>query len=206
MEPEEIRRRWEEFLSPDVVRSKLQLAGVFLVAYEILRDTITGRPLNFFADHWSGPNLEPIVNEEYRLKVLKLDPKGKEDRVRGSLAFLRELGAISEEDEITFRTITDARNSVAHELHRVLHGERGVDFVAQLAPLSALVLKIERWWIINVELPTNPDFDQEQVDENSILPGRSWMLQVLADVALGEGEDPWKFYHAAKGAGPTRGA
>lgn len=115
------------------------------------------------------------------------------------------MDAISEEDEITFRRITDARNSVAHELHRVLHGEKGVDFGAQFPPLMELVLKIEKWWIVNVELATDPEADLNAVDEDGILPGRYWMLQVLADVALGEGEDPWKFYYAAKAGSVTVG-
>jgi hypothetical protein len=114
----DVWRQWEEFINPEIIQSKFQLAGLFLVAYETLKSSIIRHPLDFFSNHWTLPDLKPEETPKYRQEVLALDPKEKGDRLRGSLAFLRANGVISEEDETTFRIITDARNNVAHELDR----------------------------------------------------------------------------------------
>jgi hypothetical protein len=60
--------------------------------------------------------------------------------------------------------------------------------------LIHLLNKIEVWWILNVEIPTNEDFADKQIDESHIIPGPIAMLQVLLDVALGD-EERSKFYY-----------
>ena len=42
----------EEILSPDTVRTKFVVMGLFLVAHELLIDSIKSRPLSFFANEW----------------------------------------------------------------------------------------------------------------------------------------------------------
>ena len=58
----------------------------------------------------------------------------------------------------------------------------------------ALVQKIEKWWIINVEIPTNPDFDGKDIDEDGIISGPSWVMQLLVQVALGAEDEAWEFH------------
>jgi hypothetical protein len=47
------------------------------------------------------------------------------------------------------------------------------DFAERFGDMTTLLDKIERWWIVNVEIPTNPDFDgkHEEIDESGIIPG-----------------------------------
>jgi hypothetical protein len=53
--------------------------------------------------------------------------------------------------------------------------------------------KIERWWILNVEIPTDPDFDGGEVDEKGIVPGVLIGLRLMMDIALGSNEES-RFY------------
>ena len=57
-----------------------------------------------------------------------------------------------------------------------------------------LLNKIEKWWIINVEVATDPDWDGEELDEAGVVPGPSWMMDMLAQVALGEGDQAWELH------------
>ena len=45
-----------------------------------------------------------------------------------------------------------------------------------------------------MEIPTNEDFADKEIDESHIVPGPIAMLQVLLDVALGD-EERSKYYY-----------
>ncbi len=51
--------------------------------------------------------------------------------------------------------------------------------------LITLLKKVETWWILNVEIPTNEDFDGAEIDEAEVIPGRIMTLRTMLDVALG---------------------
>jgi len=68
------------------------------------------------------------------------------------------------------------------------------DFEQCFQEMVRLLRKIEVWWIVNVEIPTNPDFDGEQIDEQGIVPGSVMSLQLLCDIALGD-ERQSRYYH-----------
>ena len=60
----------------------------------------------------------------------------------------------------------------------------------------ALLRKIEVWWVKEVEIPTDPDFNDQEINEDGIVPGRLMSLQILCDIALG-GEKKSRFYFDA---------
>ena len=81
-------KQWgDELLNPDTVRTKLFMIGLFMVAHELLEETLKRPPLSFFADKWKDG--KPVQNDVYKTEVLKLDPKGKPDYVRTSCSRLR---------------------------------------------------------------------------------------------------------------------
>lgn len=52
--------------------------------------------------------------------------------------------------------------------------------------MVALHRKIEVWWIMEVDIPTNPQFDGKEIDENEVVPGSMIALNMLCDIALGD--------------------
>jgi hypothetical protein len=54
------------------------------------------------------------------------------------------------------------------------------------------VTKIDRWWIREVEIPTNPDFDGREVADDDIQSGNMLFLQMM--VRIVEGNDSAAFY------------
>lgn len=186
------RAAWAEFLNPDVVRSKFITAGLFLVAHEMLLDSIKRHPLFFFSDRWTADG--PEESEKYRQEVLALDPKGKNDPVRGSVAWLRRMEALDEDDERAIKRVTEERNRLAHELTVMIGGSAPPTFVEHFSTLVQLVSKIEKWWIINVEMATDPDLAGEEVDADQVVPGVVLSLDMLSQVALGDGESAWELH------------
>ncbi len=67
------------------------------------------------------------------------------------------------------------------------------DLPDRFIEIIGLVDKIERWWIVNVEIPTNPEFDGQDIDEAGIVPGGTMGLRVLIDIALGSEQDSKRY-------------
>lgn len=174
--------QWEKFLDPDVVRPSLFLATMFITAFEILKDSIVEDIRSFYTNGFDANG--PIVGPEYQSEVLS---KNKSP-LYASLQWLREHDAIDDEDLSIFEKLKSTRNLLAHQLFSVVTGQvesaHKVDFVA----LVALLRKIGVWWIVNVEIPTNPDFYGQEIDEEGIVPGSVLSLQMLIQVASGSTE------------------
>ena len=117
----DVNKQWvEEILNPDTVRTKFVMMGLFMVAHELLEDSIKSTPLSFFADKWKDG--KPIQSEDYKAEVLALDPKGKNDVQRGSIEWLKKMSAIDDTDARSIREVTDERNDFAHEMRHIVSG------------------------------------------------------------------------------------
>lgn len=170
-------------LTPEVVRGRLIRAGLFSLAYELLEIAVVGRLRDFFADFNDG-QFRP--GPDYRTEVLSLDPKGKEDPLRGSLAWLVKSDVISEADRATFWTLKNARNKVAHELGQIVGGSESEVFADHFATMLDLTARIQRWWVINLDVATDPEWDGVEIDPNEVTHGSEMIMQILVDVALGD--------------------
>lgn len=189
MDPK-VKQSWEEFLNPDVTRPRLIAASLYIAAFEALKDSIVGRIRDFF---WVGFDEEgDKTDPKYESDVLARNRSA----VYASLDWLKEREAIDADDLPTFERVKRCRNKLAHELLSVV-GSSGLptDFDQCFTDMVALLRKVEVWWIVNVEVPTNPDFDgTEEIDEDGIVPGPIMSMQVLMDIALGD-EERSRFYY-----------
>ena len=62
MDPK-IRRSWEEFLNPDVMRPHLIAASIYIAGFEALKDSVVGRIRDFFWTGFdeSGDKIDPFL-------------------------------------------------------------------------------------------------------------------------------------------------
>jgi hypothetical protein len=174
--------RWERFLDPEVVRPSLFLATMFITTFEILKDSVVDRVRDFYSNGWDGDG--PIVGPDYQRDVASKNKSA----LYASLDWLREHEAIDDADLQTFEHLKKIRNLLAHQLFSVVTGQAESDHSAKFPVLVALLRKIEVWWVVNVEIPTNPDFAGQEIDEAGIVPGAVLSLQMLIEVASGNTE------------------
>lgn len=167
--------------------------GLYMVAYEFLVDGIRRRPKEYYATQWSAKK-GWALSDDYRKNVLSLDPHEKNDALRGALAWFRNLEAIDDSDLKAFHSITVTRNTIAHEISKIISGESKVELETMFPLLFDLILKVERWWVINVEIATDPDMADKEIDEDGVTPGSILVLQILHRVALGEDDEAWELY------------
>lgn len=174
--------RWERFLDPDLVRPSLFLATMFITTFEILKNSVVDRICDFYTNEWDENG--PVVGPEYQREVVFRN----RSVFYASLEWLQEHEVIDDKDLETFEQLKKIRNQLAHQLFDVVTGQTESNHEAQFPVLVALLRKIEVWWIINFEIPTNPDFDGQEIDEEGIVPGAVLSLQMLVEVASGNAE------------------
>ena len=187
-------KRWEDFLNPIVVRTKLVIAGLFIIAYEMLERAIVERITSFYSIGFDENG--PFRNPEYERKVLSLDPKGKRDALRSSLVWLEQHGVLTRHDIDQFITIKNVRNEIAHELSSLIGGTREPPIDDQFGPTMVLLRKVELWWIVNVEIATDRDSAHREFDQEQVVPGTIMAMQILLDVALGNDEEAFRHLKA----------
>ncbi len=196
MDPK-VKQSWEEFLNPEVTRPRLIAASIYVASFEALKDSIIGRIRSFFASGFdeTGEKVDP----KYASDVLARN----KSPLYASLDWLKGMGAIDDADLATLERVKRCRNTLAHELLSIL-ASRGLpaEYDKCFVDMVALLRKVEVWWIVNVEIPINPDFDGEEIDEAGITPGPIMSMQLLMDIALGDEERSRLHYERfCKGAG-----
>jgi hypothetical protein len=57
----------------------------------------------------------------------------------------------------------------------------------KLSHLLELRIKIEKWWILNIDIPTNPDFDtMNEINEDSIMTPTQMLNKLIFDMLSGD--------------------
>ncbi len=171
--------RWERFLDPDVVRPSLFMTTMFITTFEILKNSIVDRIRDFYSLGCSEEGW--TVCPEYEAKVLARNKSA----VYASLNWLLEQQEINDGVLKTFEILKKSRNLLAHQIFAVVTGLAESNHTDQFHVLIELLRKIEVWWVVNVEIPTNPDYANAEVDEEGIIPGAILSLQMLLEVAGG---------------------
>jgi len=177
---DQARRGWAKFLNPEALRSNLIAASLFLAAYETLRASIIDRIRGFFTHDFDENGM--IVGEAYGTKVLSLD----KSPLRASVLWLKEMSAIDDFDIAQIDRIREHRNELAHDLPTFIATAEAEINIQLLSEILALVTKIDRWWIREVDIPTNPDYDGREVADCDICSGNMAFLQMMIQIAVGE--------------------
>lgn len=178
-EPDKAMQSWDKLLHPQTLRTNLLLASLYLSAYEVLRGSVVNRIQSFFTCGFADEEDKIVVDEQYN-EVKQLH----RDILRASCLWLQQNDAISAEDIAEIYAIRQHRNQIAHELLEFLGN---IDYEVNLKYLQSirrLLRKIETWWIRNVEVPINEDFDDVQIADEDIHPGSVLMLNEIIRIAL----------------------
>ena len=177
------KENWEKFLTPGVMHERLVSASLYITAFELLNESIIGRLRSFYMVGFDENG--DVIGEKYETAVLTRN----KSPLYASLNWLFENDVIDENDLQTFEQLKATRNSLAHELPSLVIGGADFKHVERFQELVRLLRKIEVWWVINLEIPVNPDFDRnEEIDEEGIVPGPILMIQMMLEVISGNEE------------------
>ena len=176
-------RSWQKLSNPQVLQHNLIVAGLYLVAFELLQASIVDRLSAFFATEveiTESGRIKGKTSARYADKVLSLDPKHP---FNASCLWLVNNGVISDDERLQIDAIREHRNEVAHELPVfVVEADKTID-LGRLEQIRTLLLKIERWWILQVDVPTNPEFDGQNITAEDVRPGPVLFLDFIIQTA-----------------------
>jgi hypothetical protein len=177
---DQVYRSWTKFFNPESLRSNLIAASLFLTAYELLRTSAIDRIRDFFTYEFNENG--GVVSEDYKDKVLSLH----KSPLRASLLWLKEMSALDDSDIELVDNIREHRNELAHDLPKFIATADAEINVDLLGSIYELLTKIDRWWIKEVDIPTNPDFDGQEVADADIQSGIMICMQMMLRIATDE--------------------
>jgi hypothetical protein len=181
---EGIQADWERFLDPKELRPNLILASLYIAAFEVLKNSINERIRDFYITGFDGKDW--MISPAYGVEVLSQD----RSPTYASLNWLVASHAINDEDIEKYNNIKECRNLLAHEITKCLVKGLPPDYSDNFKNMITLLDKVEKWWIINVEIPTVPALidKADEIDTDGIIPGSILSLKLMIDVALGSDE------------------
>lgn len=177
-----VNEKWEQLLTPTAMQERLISVSLYITAFELLKQSIVGRLRDFYIAGLDKKG--DIFEKEYDADVLARN----KSPLYASLNWLSENEAVDQSDLQSFERIKITRNCIAHELPSLVIGGKDFKHVERFHELVALLRKIEIWWVVNVEIPVNPDFDGKEIDEEGIVPGPVLMIQMMLEVLSGNDE------------------
>ena len=183
-----VEESWKKFLNPDILKTNLIISSLFIAVFEISKETIISRIREFYSTGFD--KTEPIIDSKYQTEVLS---KNK-SRLYASLLWLKKNEVINEQDLTNFEKIKTHRNELAHEMISYISNKNYTIEIELFSTLVNLIDKIEKWWIINVEMAIDSEPNNHEITENEIIPGISMSIKLLIDIALGLEKEPRYFY------------
>ena len=178
---ERARRSWAKFLHPELIKHNLLLCGLYLTAYELLRASVVDQVRSFFTKGVLPEDRR--VDSTYARDVLALNPK---DTMHASSLWLQRNGALDENDVADIQRVREHRNAIAHEIPKfIADADHNVE-LDLLQTIQRLIAKVDRWWIRNVHMTVDPQFDGVEVEESDIQSGTMVAFDLALRMALGE--------------------
>jgi hypothetical protein len=188
---QKVIQSWDKFLNPEKLKDSLVKASLFLSAYEILKESIIDKLRSFFTNEWhlheKTGELKGKVSKSYKEKVTSLCPK---DEFHACCLWFRDQEAINESDLAAISKARKHRNEIAHELPKYISSIDHDVNKQILESLVEVVRKIDVWWISEIEIPTNPDFeadDMDKIDFDNVVGGNTMFLSLI--LSIFEGDD-----------------
>jgi hypothetical protein len=154
-------------LTDQELRATISLAGLFLIAFEALDGSIVDRVRGYLE--------VPGTPLRFEAEIARLPGKGVREKCS---AWLAQLGALQPGDAELIGRAVRHRNEIAHEFARLTLGDLAVD-VELLADVVQLGLRLDRWWIRNVDIAIDPDLASADIEDDEIIPGTHMLLSYV---------------------------
>lgn len=139
------------FLNPDLLKSRLIIASMFIAVFENFKSWIIDNVKYFYFDGFKDGK-ETFGN--YEKDVLSKIEVKKNRQIRATLLWLKENDAITDSDIERFRAFTNTRNELGHSLLNRLLDDFPDSIYDQYYEMVKMFKKVVKWWIREIELPT----------------------------------------------------
>jgi hypothetical protein len=194
---EDSSKQVSDFLTPDLLKEKLIFMSMYITTYENFKSTIIENVKFFYCN---GFNENGFLFSEYEEHVLSKSTSQKNRQIKATLNWFKEHGAVDDKDILAFKEITNMRNDFAHKMLEFLFKGLPSKSNELFEQIILLFEKITKWWIKEIEIPTNPDMnvdDYHDFDNEATSIGIIF-LKMMADIAQNNNENYIELYKLIK--------
>lgn len=191
----DISQQWKNIFDKDILRDSVNIIALYITVYELLEDTIILRPKDFY----TVVEFDDRAKQQYEQELLALYRKEacpglntKNKALIASLLWFKRNGAIDNHDIQIFTESRKLRNKITHEMYGAIV-EGGSAIVEQFALLYCLFCKIERWWVLEIEVPMTDELPTDaEIDVNGVMSGNMVVLNVIMDILMNDSNSNFK--------------
>lgn len=163
----------ERICDKESLQVQLSFMALFIGMFEFMKDTLLSRVESFLcSDMTQNEDGEWvwIHNDTYKNEIEKrlVDGKTVKDRLRNTVLWFKDAGAITDDDYELFRKLRDKRNSYAHKMAQHVWDGLPEQDAKGLFDLLDLYIKLDKWWINEIEIPISGEFAPGSYDEDSV--------------------------------------
>jgi len=182
MDAKDNTEKWLQFLDPENLKSNLMFSSLFIASFESFKDYVVEEVKFFYNTGFMDGQY--TFDQKYEAEVKSKD----KSIVKATLLWLvDDMEAIDNADIQIFESLREYRNKLSHELMNLLFEGLSEELPTKLFQLIDLRIKIEKWWVLNIEIPTNPDFDANtEITEENITTSSQMFNRLLLDMLLGD--------------------
>lgn len=164
-------------LHPLTMTATLMRASILITSYELLKVEVVDPIRDFFADTWTAAD-GTLESDTYQREVLTRPG----NRIEKSLGWLRDAGALDDDQVDAVSRLHAERLRVAHELARYMVDPSAEIDVSLIDEVTAAAIALGRFWgAINAD--TDPAFDDVDVDYAGIRSGVALLIEHLGTIA-----------------------
>lgn len=179
------KEQWANILDPEILKNNLEFLSLYISLYEKLEDTIISR----IKDFYTTIDFNEI---EYNNEVLNLYDHKKCPKINkqcksliSSLIWLLNSNVITESDINLISELKKERNKLTHEMFDLLNQGLPKDVHRRFLAMIGLFNQIEKWWIVEVEIPTSCEFDNpNEIDYDNVMSGYMIILHIIMNIAI----------------------
>ena len=173
MDKHSIPQRLETILIGDGSQTREQFiyAGLLLTIFEVFKSFVVNEVDSFFSSSFKIENGVSRYERGERFKQIiaekgKGEPGQHRNKVfRAALSFFYEFKAITKTECDEIERIYNLRNEIGHELFCIITDDsKNPITIDDVLTTYSIYLKIVRWWLKEIEFPTEPGFDKEMYD------------------------------------------
>lgn len=187
--------QWKNIFDKDRLKGSVNVIALFITVYELLEDRIVTYPKDFYTiiefDEEAKRNYEKHVMSLYDKDACpNINTRNK--ALIASLMWFKTGGAINDDDIKVFADSRNLRNEIVHEMLGTI--TEGADkLVEQFALMYGLFCKIEKWWILEIEVPISGDFPSLTEEEaNGAMSGYMVVLDAIIDILANDSNKNFK--------------
>lgn len=172
---------WNKFFDSKEIKRNLIDSSLFLAFYEILKNTIVDRIADFFNNEFKNGKF--VNSTKYNEQIIWRKIKGKQNIFSSSCLWLVENNVITFDDHNQINEIRLERDRIAHNLPKFLLESEYIIRKDLFNLMKDLTLKIDKWWIVEVDLTINQELIGQNIDTDKIVSGNDLILSYIFNIA-----------------------